>query len=279
MITAFHIVDNTAAGPRAILNLVRHNRIRVEHLYCDTAAMKTITYERRRGRVNWTSVDRFISGDRGRLLCREGTELPAERGYRRFSSDELSLRLCENAALYLMRQIKEPHLRVVLIDDTGDHAGLCAYLSEDTDRLTVVTRDPKLYLRESDRLMEERGAVLNISQSITPFKSADLIIAPARLTRDIGCGEDAVVLSSAAPTVAQNAPVLRDYWFDLPEKYRALKPDWLDDMYYASALYTLGGAHELGSAVFRRCSDGVCIHTRMSLTELLRKRLDRAIKS
>lgn len=275
MITAFHLSDRTSKGARAVLNLLRRNRIRVEHLYCDSVALKSITYEQFRKGINWTSVDRFITGHRNRILCPEDTYLPSERGYRRFTSDELILRLCENAALYLLRNIDADNIRVVLIDDSGEHAGLCAYLSDETDRLTVVTKTPRLYLSEADRLLRETGAVLTVSKSLTPMKTADLIIAPAPLTRDLHCAGDAVILSAFAPTVAQNAPVIHDYTFDLPPKYASLKPDYLDELYFACAVYILAGAHELGSAVFRRCSDGVTIHTRQSLVEQLRRRVER----
>lgn len=274
MITAFHLQDRTSKGAKAVLNLFRRNRIRVEHLYCDSVALKSITYEQYRGRVNWTSVDRFITGHRNRILCREDTCLPAARGYRRFSSDELLLRLCENAALYLLRNVDHDNPRVVLIDDSGEHLGLCAYLADETDRLTVVTKTPRLYLSEADRLLRETGAVLTVSKSLTPLKTADLIIAPAPLTRDLHCPENAVILSAFAPTVAQNAPVIHDYSIELPEKYASLKPDYLDEMYFACAMYILAGAHELGSTIFRRCSDGVTIHTRQSLVEQLRRRLN-----
>lgn len=273
MITAFHLADNTASGIGAFLNLFHHNRIRVEHLYCDSVALKSVTYERRRGQVNWTSVERFIHGERSRLLCREGIDLPSERGYMRFSSDELRVRLCENAAFYLLSELDLPFVKVALIDDSGEYAGLCTYLVDMTDCVTAVTRKTQLYLEEADRILTEKGAVLSISKSVSYLKHADLILAPARLERDLHCAEDALILSSAEPTVAQNAPVIFDYHFDLPEKYRELCPDFLDEMYFASAMYTLAGAHELGSSVFRRCTDGKTIHTRKSLLDLLKKRV------
>lgn len=273
MITAFQIADKTARGPGSMFRIFRRNRIRVEHLYCDAAAVKSITYECFRGRVNWTTVDRFIPSKRALILCREGTGLPAERGYRRFVSDELRTRLCENTAMYLMNNIEEPNVRVALIDDNGDHTALCGCLADNTDSLCVITRKPRLYLDEAERLLEEKGAAIRVSKSLSPLKTADLIIAPARLERDLHCAGDAVILSASEPAVAQNAPVIFDYSIDLPEKFRAVKPDFLDELYFASAMYTLAGAHELGSSIFRRCSDGSVIHTRASLLQCLKKRL------
>ena len=273
MLTALNIEDYTRRGPMRLLSVLRHNRIRVEHLYCDSAAVKSVVYERRRGRMSWASVDRFVRSQRGRLLCPEGTELPEDSGYRRFAGRELSRRMCENAALFLLQELGSPHIRVALLDDAGEHAGLCSYLVDRTDSLLVLTRSTRLYLDEADRLLEERGAAVRIGAAGGDLRGADLIIAPRALTADIRCAPDAVILSGEPPLVSQNAPVIREYIFDLPDKYRKIRPPYLDEMYFASALYTLGGIHELGSYVFRRCCGGCVLHTRESLPELLRARL------
>lgn len=273
MLTALNIEDHTRRGAMRLLSFFRHNRIRVEHLYCDSAAVKSVVYELHRGRVNWNSVERFVHDRRGCVLCPEGAELPDQLGYRRFVSRELNRRMCENAALHLLQEPGMDRVRVALLDDTGEHAGLCSYLVDCTDRLLVLTRSTSLYMDEADRILEERGAVIRIAAAGSDLHAADLIIAPRALREDIRCSGDAVVLSGERPLARQNAPVIYDYIFDLPAKYRRIKPPYLDDMYFASALYSLGGVHELGSSVFRRCYDGQVLHTRMSLSEQLRNRL------
>ena len=94
MITAFQLADKTATGPRALLNLFHHNRIRVENMYCDAVVLNCITYERWRGRVNWTSVDRFVRSNRGEILCRndkkhDGAKQHKNQGGADGSRDEL----------------------------------------------------------------------------------------------------------------------------------------------------------------------------------------------
>ena len=271
MLTALNIEDYTKKGAGRALNLLRRNRIRVEHRYCDRAAVKSVTYERRRGRVKWASVDRFIRGERRQLLCPEGLELPD--GYHRYENGELNRRLCENAGLWLLRQMGDRRPSVVLIDDDGEYAGLCAYLVDCTDRLRVVTKNPRLYLSEADRILSEKGAAIRISTGVKGMRDADLMIAPEAIDRDLCCAEDTIIFSTAPPTVPQKAPVIDRYTFDLPEKYRAVCPDYLDGMYFAAAMYALAGAHELGSSIFTRCEDGAVLHTRMSLIEKLKKRL------
>ena len=272
MLTALNIEEYTGKGFRGLFSFLRHNRIRVEHLYCDSAAVKSVVYEHRRGRISWASIDRFVKSSRGALLCPEGLGLPAGDGYRRYACRELSRRMCENAALYLMSELADPRMRVVLIDSSGERAGLCPFLVGDTDSLLIVTRSPHLYLREADRILEEHGAVIRISAGTSDLSFADLIIAPEAIDRELNCAPDAVILSGEPPLVRQNAPVISEYLFDLPEKYRSVKPPYLDEMYFAEALYGIGGVHELGSSVFRRCYDGRVLHTRSSLLQQLRVR-------
>lgn len=272
MLTALNIEEHRRAGILGLLSALRRNRIRVEHSYSDSAAVKSVVYELRRGGVSWAAIDRFVKGERGRVLCPQGLELSASDGYRRFVSRDLDIRLCENAALWLLREAGGLRSAVVLIDPEGERAGLCAYLADYTDRLRVITDNTRLYLDEADRLLEERGAAITVARAGASAGDADLVISPEPIRAPLDCPADAVVLSSAPPEAGSAAPVIHEYFFDLPEKYRAIRPPYLDEGYFASALYTLAGAHELGSAVFRRCGDGRVMHTRASLLERFRAR-------
>ena len=139
--------------------------------------------------------------------------------------------------------------------------------------MTVVTDSPRVYREEADRLLEEKGAVLRISTDRGAIGDADMIIAPERLDGVLGCSDEAVIFSSEKPIHPQPSPVIYDYTFDLPEKFCSLCPDYLEPMYFASALYALAGVHELGASVFTRCCDGRVLHTRMSLIKQLKARL------
>ena len=278
MITALNIEDYTRDGAGKLFNLFRHNRLRVEHLYCDSAAVKSISYERYRGKVSWQSIDRFVKSQRKKLLCPEGADLPEESGFRRFESSDLNRRMCENAALGLLRSISGEKVSVALVDRSGESAGLCESLTDCADPLYVVTDAADVYIAQAEYLLNEKGAALRVSRSGGCLRYADLIIAPDSITEKFDCPADAVILSGEKPAALQNAPVIYKYFFELPSKYRDIKPPYLDDMYFASALYSLAGARELGGELFSRCGDDSVIHTRMSLTEMLCRRLRAAEK-
>ena len=273
MITALNIEDRRRKGLGGMVNILKRNRLRVEHLFCDTAAVKSVTYELYHGKVGWSAIDRFVKAQRGRILCSEDMALPAGCGYRRFCSRELSRRMCENAALYLLRVCGSKDIRVALIDKSGDSVRLCEHLSDHTEPLCVVTDAVELYIAQAENLLNGKGASMRICRNKACLRDADLIIAPDRIDDELDCSPDAVILSAEAPSVTQKAPVIYAYTFDLPPKYADMKPKYLEPMYFASALYAMASAHELGSELFRLCGDGSVIHTRKSLTAMLKKRL------
>ena len=275
MMTALQIEEHN----KGFLRRLRRNRIRVEHRYCDAVTLKCVTYEHYRGKVNWTSIDRFVKAQRNRVLCPPDMVIASSSGYKRFESTDLSRRMCENAALYLLRTAADRQIKAVLVDDDGDGAGLCDYLAEYGDPVNVLSPATRIYAAQAEYLLNEKGAALKLCRDKSCLRDADLIIAPGRLEEELPCPSDALILTGEIPAVKQCAAVIYEYFFELPSKFREICPDFLDEMYFASALYTMGRAKELGGEVFTRCGDGVTIHTRGSLVEALKKRLLSRINS
>lgn len=269
MMTALHIEKHEGG----ILRFLRHNRIRVEHRYCDSAQLKCITYEHYRGRIGWTGIDRFVKAQRNRVLCASDLTLPKECGYKRYVSHALSRRMCENAALYLLRVADMKGVKVVLVDNSGDSVGLCEYLVDYCDPVYAVSEAIEIYTAQSEYLLNEKGAALRVCRGMDCLRDADLIIAPECLTETLPCPLQTLIMTGERPTAPQNATAVYEYFFDLPSKYRELCPSFLDEMYFASALFSMAGVRGLGSELFTRCGDGNIIHTRMSLVEQFKKNL------
>lgn len=265
MITAVEVEEKRKRGILSLLPF-RTNKIRVEHLYCDRAAIKCVTYEKYRREVNWSVLDRFVKAQRNRVLCRKELALP-EKGYKRFESFELMGRMAENAALFALENAQRKDLSVVLVDHDGGSVGLSRYLLDHSDRVTVITDCTSLYLDEASLLLEEKGAVLRVTKSFAPIADADIIISRERIEEPIPAKADAVVFTSQKPLRALSCRVIYDYFFDLPEKYESMRPAFLEPMYFASALYTMAGVYELGAQLFRYCRDEKSVHTRSSVKE------------
>lgn len=271
MITAVDIEDKKGKGLFSVLPL-RTNKIRVEHLYCDRAAVKCVTYEKYRKEVNWGVLDRFIKAQRNHILCRKDLILP-EKGYRRFESFELAGRMAENAALYALEHSGRKDLNVVLLDNSGESIGLSRWLLDCSDRVIVITESTSFYLDEASMLLEEKGAVLKVTRSRAPLSQADLIISRAKIEEPIPLKKSAVIFTSQKPSVSLSCRVISDYYFDLPDKFENIRPAFLDPMYFASALYTMAGVYELGAEVFRYCRDDKSVHTRSSVKDFFKTAL------
>lgn len=269
MMTALHIEEHDGG----FFRFLHRNRIRVEHRYCDSAQLKCVTYEHYRGRVGWTGIDRFVKAQRNRVLCSPDLLLPQECGYKRYVSHALSRRMCENAALYLLRTVEARGIKVVLIDNSGDSVGLTENLSDFCDPVYVVTTATDIYAAQAEYLLNEKGAALRICRDSACLRDVDLIVAPEQITDTLFCPHDALILTGETPAVSQNTTAVYEYFFDLPQKYRELCPDFLTEMYFASALYAMAGVRELGAELFTRCGDGVILQTRQSLSQLFKKRL------
>ncbi len=275
MLTALQIERHDTG----FFRMLHRNRIRAEYRYCDAAAVKCVTYEHYRGKVNWSVIDRYVKAQRNRLLCPEELELPVQSGYKRYVSNELSRRMCENAALFLLRAADCRGVKVVLIDDTGDSVGLCEYLTDFCDPVYVVTSATDIYAAQAEYLLNDRGAALRICGSTDCLSDADLVVAPLKLSKTLPCPSYSLILTSERPSARQNTTAIFEYFFDLPSKYRDLCPSGLDEMYFASALFARTGARELGGELFTRCGDGVTLHTRGSLTAMFKKRMNSRISA
>ena len=274
MLTALNITTPYSKSKfNKFLGIFRHNKIKVEHLYCDSAALKNITYIQNKKRINWNTIDKFVKSQRNHLLCSEELCLPKEIGYKRFVSNELNERMCTNAAIYLLEKLNNTNVKVAVIDKSSAYIELANYLIDFTDTLYIYTESVENYLSEADHILYEKGAAIHITRDEKAITDFDLYIAPECLQKKINCSENALILSAQEPKVSQKAKTVYKYFFDLPPKYDLIKPKYLDDMYFAGALYSMCRAYELGSYTFKFCTSDESVHTRASLLNILQERL------
>ena len=273
MLTALNIITPEKRSFFSnLLSVIRGNTIKVQHLYFDSVALKSITYTQNRKKINWNAIDKFTKEQRTKLLCCENMILPKDKGYRRYESFELNSRLCTNLALYLLKNISHSeNLTVGLIDDNALYDELGFRLVDFTDKVYIFTKKHDAYIPVTERLLDEKGAVITVTKNLGKLKFCDLVIAPELIKMKLPLSENALVLTSQKPVAETDALTLYNYFFDLPKKYLSVKPDYLDDMYFASALYSLLKIYKLGSFVPRLCSGNNDIHTPSSLCNVLKK--------
>lgn len=235
----------------------------------DDIKVKCIEYTNRSGKVNFSKIDKEIGAQRNRLLCKKGTELPKNRGYKRFESSEYKERLCTNLAISLLSSLSELNLSVGLIDTDARFVTLPKYLLKYTDSVVVVTKQTEEYKEVNESLLHEIGAPIRLSKSYNSLYNCDMIVAPKLITESVNTKNDALILTAKKPDAQCGATVIYDYHVELDEKYRSIIPKGLSSTYFASALYTLLREYELGSYLPSLCISENKVHTVPSLKVLV----------
>lgn len=251
--------------------LPRRNKIAEELKSAGGIDVRHIRCIHRHGRLPYEKIARLCGSEAGRLLTLETLELPEETGLRRFYCDELRVRLSLNMGIEILKGLKElsDRVRVGVYDPQGRLADGIDGLLRFTESLTVVTRMTGIYGAEAERILNESGAVFNLSRRMKSLEKAKLVIAPEQLKAPLPLSGDAVILTTAPPAVSQGCAVFFKYFFNLSEELIKLLPQGFDAEYLASALYTLCGRYDLGSVVPQATKGSGEAHTLVSLTKYL----------
>lgn len=247
------------------------NRISVEVKTSGGLSVRHINCLCRGKKIPWARIEKLSGNEAGRLLIHEDVEIPQEGAVRRFISDELKSRLCLNMATELLKLTADAgaQVKVAVFDPDARIADGVGAMLRFTDKLTVVTRMADIYSAEAQRLMEECGAVLNISRRMKALTDAQLIVAPLKLVSQLPSPKEGVILTTRRPAVNQRSAVYYKYYFDLGEELMNLIPQGFDAQYFASALYTLCSRFELGSIVPQAVKGDGCDHTVVSMSKYL----------
>ena len=257
MLTALTVVNKWEKNfIKRIFSYIKGNKINVDVNEVRGVVLRHITYINRRGKINWSEIDKFVGIQRNHLLCSEYLKLPKSMGYKRFYSEDFLQRLCTNMALYILSKTENPQdLKVCLYDINGDSADILIKLLELCPETRVVTQNLDLYSKQGDMILEETGISPLVSCSTDCLEDCDLLIAPCTIAEELPISSKTVTLTCHSPLVEQKGAIYFRYHFKMPNKFEALKPQELTDLYFASALYTKARQHQLGSIVPMLCSN------------------------
>ncbi|MBQ7385527.1 MAG: hypothetical protein IJW04_03350 [Ruminococcus sp.] len=233
--------------------------------------VKYIKCIHRRGKIPYEKIRRISENQSDCLLTKEDLILPQESKLRRFYSAELSERLCLNMTIAVLKELKasSDNIKVAVFDPEARIADGVGAILKFTQNLTVVTRMTGVYGAEAERIMNESGAVLNVSRRMKSLENAKLVVAPYKLKTQLPLGKDAVILTVAPSAVSQKGTVYYRYYFTLSEDLKSLLPQGFDAEYFSSALYSLLGRFDLGSIVPQATKGDFNTHTLVSLNKYL----------
>ncbi len=272
MLTALSIENRQGKNAFArLFNLVRGNSAYASINSARGVALRHVHYINRTGKVDWNRLGRIIDSGRKGILCSDEVVFPEDSGFTRFENGEFKSRLCVNLGLFVENRLGG-RVPLAFYDPRGENTALIKDVVSCCGDVTVVTDNLTLYNERCEELTGELGASVHCSENRALLGNCPLVLAPTRINGLLPLSDEAVVLTSAPPTVCVHGFVYFDYSFRMPNFFDRIKPDDLSEEYFAGALYSRAYQRELGSIVPTSCSNLTSSQTASSIEKyLLRK--------
>ena len=132
----------------------------------------------------------------------------------------------------------------------------------------MVTVNKKKYKEISDKLMDEMGVSLVYTDRLSRMKDADLVIAPTQIRKILDLNSKAIVLTSERPCFDMNAQCYYGYSVEIPENLEKYRPEDMDSLYFASALFSKGRQHYMAELIPKTTYNENCTCTVKSMGSL-----------
>lgn len=255
MITALCLkTAEQTKGIKKLINKLRPDIVKTEIKSARGVTLKEITYISYNGKLHLEKIDEAIGANRNRLLCSEKLSFPENCGYRRFSSNDFTARLCANIAVSVLEFLEDnSDVKVGIYDPDGDSHDVLLSTLRYCSSVTVVTDYPDSFYCELNRALDEMGASAVITKNRLDLADVDLVIAPCIIDERLPVRSNSLVLTAGLPTAPQNGLIYYKYSVRIPNGFNEIRPKYFDEVYFCSALYTLAGQYELGSMVPTAC--------------------------
>lgn len=273
MITSLSLkLPEKPKGIKKLLYFLKNDRVYAEIKKSRGVSVKQVTYISYSGKIHLDKLDGVIGAQRNHLLCSPKINFPENCGYRRFFSNDFSQRLCTNMALSVVKSCVKPEtLKIGIYDPDGDSHDFLFQILKYCSDVAVVTNDFSSYNYELERAMDELGATAVVTKNTSELSDRIFVIAPCIIYDKLPLKHDAVVLTAKSPKETVSGLVYYKYHLRMPDGFDIIKPEGIDEEYFCSALYTLGGQHELGSLVPSLCRNYSSSQTIKSLCAYLNR--------
>ncbi|MCL2445937.1 MAG: hypothetical protein FWD06_04130 [Oscillospiraceae bacterium] len=221
-----------------------------------------------RGEIDWPAVEQAAGRMRTKMLFPAGVEPPVaepafglraqlEPGLRSFAARRLPLLLSLRMAQQVLRNCNRParELSVTFVDPRGQLCRALEPFVQLAGSLRVCTPEPAHYRQTAQQLLSRYGVVLVVSNSPACFAQSDVVVAE---DLSLFTGRERGLIFTPDTTPLPGCRVVRSSEPVLPSAYEALRPEGIDPMAFAAALFELCGVKEMERLSFARHGfDGV----------------------
>lgn len=208
----------------------------------DGEAFFTVTTEKHLGRVPWKKLESCMGILRKDVILKGGVTLPEGCSITEFSPEIYPRILLMNTAVSKLKGSR--HRSLVVYDEKGLYMENMDNLACIFDRIRVVTSVADKYDNVARKLMENSGFSLEVSEKSS--YDADVVIShrcnvPLYFSGRVFTNERRFLM---------NAEVNAGCNIDLPEEYEKLRPEGVESLVFASALYEKCKVKNLGKIIY-----------------------------
>lgn len=213
----------------------------------------TVNVSRIRGEIPWDEISFYAGNCAERMLLPKGVIPPATSRVKAFVPKLLPQRVLFNTACELLSRISKNPIgkTITLIDMNGDLTREVHRLVPFASTVRVVTKKEELYEPFSEKIMEDFGASLLITDNVDSAADSNIIIAPDGLTDEILPSKTCIVFSGREqPSQGYVSVTGRD--MNLQPCYRRIVPQGIEPDIFAAALFEKCGVVNLVTLTYTR---------------------------
>ncbi len=212
--------------------------------------------------IPWEDVAFAAGRCASRIVAPKMVELPESGPVRRFVPEYLPFMMLYQTVLDVLGKsgVSPSKVSIGIVDRRGILAGVIDKAAKSAGVVKVVTDVTERYTQAAENLMDELGASLMFGTQAQMLRDCKLIISGESAE---ACSEEAAVFS----LVGNGESTVFDKSFMagyavLPVEYASLKPEDIDTLVFASALYELCGVRRLENLTYKTL---ICGETEVGL--------------
>ena len=241
MITVLDIKKDNAGGIKRLLGgILKRGEIRTEVKSGGGIRVKYIECTLSSGKPDWKKIESCAGAAKGYILCKKSLPLPSKMGFNRFHSMSLSRIMALNGAISVLSMMKSKCRRIslCLCDEQGEYIKYAPLFLPLCRDMKIIS-ESGAYNSFPGYAMGEYGACVQLFKSERDINGCDVFISPRFRKLEAYTGCDAVMFTAGGASRNPRIKTVNGYLWDLPQKYRALKPFNMSSEYFSQALFSI----------------------------------------
>ncbi len=223
----------------------------------------------RENQIDWCKISSCLLKNERVILADNSLQIPQQLNIKRYRSDTLGMILIYKTMCRILERAGcASKINISVFDRNGILVPELHKIVKLARTVSVYTEEIKKYFYCSCRIMEESGMSIKINEYNSAAKAEGIIIADEYISA--AKTADFVFLADNS-VVAYNT--ITGQVINLPEEYRMLKSDSIDDLAFASALYELNKAKLPGEIDFVKIRFSQKNTEEEKLSELIREKV------